>query len=50
MKNVVFLNDYEAVKDGFSKDALLGKPHPAQFSLMNRPKSRLFEDTFIDNF
>ena len=33
---MVFLNDYEAVKDGFSKDELLGKPLSPHFALFGR--------------
>ena len=35
---MVILNDLEAVKDAFHKDALLGRPNKSQFTLINPNK------------
>ena len=38
--SAVILNDYDAIKDAFSNDVLLGKPHQGQFSIYFRTSSK----------
>ncbi|CAG2178030.1 unnamed protein product, partial [Oppiella nova] len=44
VNNVVVLNDWEAVRDAFNKDAFLGKPLHSAFTVANEAKSLVDEN------